>query len=120
MAGLTPPDAHMLTDEISYITCEDGAYYGWGTPFAGELATPGENLRAPIAAIYLLAQGPENRIDELSVAEATRALLTNILFFAKDPELVQAVFHTACRIAQTVPIRRLTFFPDSRVWDLIQ
>ena len=120
MASLTPPDAHMLTDEISYVRNEDGVYYAWGTPFAGELAVPGENLRAPLAAIYLLAKGPDNRIDDVPVGEAARALLNNVLFFANDREMVQAVFGTACHLAEHVPVRRLTFFPDARVWDLIQ
>jgi hypothetical protein len=120
MARLTPPDAHMLTDEISYVRKENGVYYAWGTPFAGELATPGENLRAPLAAIYLLAKGPANRIEDVPPGEAVRAILTNILFFAKDPDLVGAVFQTAFDLAEHVPVRRLTFFPDARVWDLIQ
>ena len=120
MASLAPPDATLLTDEISYIRNEGGAWYAYGTPFAGELAKPGENVRAPIGAIYLLAQGPENRIDPVSQADATRALMRNILFFADDPELTGAVFETACRLAEQVPVRRLTFFPDARVWELIQ
>jgi hypothetical protein len=120
MASLAPRDATLLTDEISYIRNEGGVYHAYGTPFAGELAKPGENVRAPIEAIYLLAQGPENRIDPVSQADATRALMTNILFFANDPELAGAVFETACHMAEHVPVRRLTFFPDARVWELIQ
>jgi hypothetical protein len=119
MASLAPPDATLLTDEISYIRNEGGVYYAYGTPFAGELAKPGENVRAPIGAIYLLAQGPENRIDPVSGADATRALMRNILFFASDPELTGAIFDTACHLVEHVPVRRLTFFPDARVWDIV-
>jgi hypothetical protein len=120
MASLAPPDATLLTDEISYIVNENGVYYAYGTPFAGELAKPGENVRAPIAAIYLLSQGPENRIEPVSEADATRALMRNILFFAHDPELTGAIFETVGHLVEQVPVRRLTFFPDARVWDLIQ
>src|SRR6266516_7768334 len=63
LSRLAPPDATLLTDEISYVRREDGEYVAYGTPFAGELAKAGENVRAPIGALYLLAQGPENRID---------------------------------------------------------
>jgi len=35
----------------------------FGTPFAGELAKAGENVSAPLEAVFLLAQGPENRRD---------------------------------------------------------
>ena len=41
----------------------------------------------PIAALFFLEKGPENRIDEISSAEAVRRLMRNILFFAEDPGL---------------------------------
>ncbi|MEO8302753.1 MAG: hypothetical protein ABI724_01405 [Betaproteobacteria bacterium] len=120
ISRLAPDDADVLTDEISYVRKEDDGYHAYGTPFAGELARAGENLKAPIDAVYLLAQGPDNRIDDVDAADAARALLTNILFFAEDPELVQAVFHSALEFVDRVPVRRLTFVPDARVWELIQ
>jgi hypothetical protein len=119
ISRLAPPDAHLLTDEMSFIRREGGVYFAHGTPFAGELARPGENLRAPLDAIYLLVQGHENRIDEVGPADAVRGLLSNILFFAQDTELVQAMFASAIELAGRVPVRRLTFLPDARVWDLI-
>lgn len=119
ISRLAPADAHLLTDEMSFIRRIDGTYRAFGTPFAGELAKPGENMNAPLAAIYLLKQGPENRIDELSPAEAVRGVLANILFFAQDSELVKAVFDAAAALAARVPVRRLTFLPDTRVWELI-
>jgi hypothetical protein len=52
----------MLTDEISYlVTRQDDRYFAVGTPFFGELARAGENLRAPVECLYLLAKGPENQ-----------------------------------------------------------
>jgi hypothetical protein len=120
ISRLAPPDVHVLTDEISYVRKEADGYFAYGTPFAGELARPGENLRAPLAAIYLLAQGPENRIDPVATADAARGLLRNILFFAEDAELVQAVFQSALEFVERVPVERLTFVPDARVWGLIR
>jgi len=96
------------------------SYVAFGTPFAGELARIGENLRAPIAALYLLSQGPGNIIEDVSQAEAVRALLQNILFFAQDDELGRLVFQTAFEFVSCVPVRRLVFAPDARVWDLIR
>jgi hypothetical protein len=119
IARLAPPDAALLTDEISYVTRRDGRYDAVGTPFFGELARVGENLQAPIEAVYLLAKGPENRIEPVVGADAVRGLLENILFFARDPELVKMVFDSAFDFAARVPVRRLTFVPDSSVWELI-
>jgi hypothetical protein len=117
---LAPPDVTLLTDEVSYVRRTAEGYRAFGTPFAGELARVGENVAAPIAAVYLLTKGSENRIDPVPPREATQLLLRNILFFAEDPALVRRVFHSACEFVARVPVERLTFFPDQRVWELIR
>ena len=120
ISRLAPPDVTLLTDEISYVRKHDERLYvAFGTPFTGELAKLGENVSAPIAALYLLAKGRENRIDPIAPAEAARSLLANLLFFAEDEELVQATFHSAFEFVSRVPVSRLTFVPDARVWELI-
>jgi hypothetical protein len=119
ISRLAPPDATLLTDEISYVRQQGSGYIAHGTPFTGELAKLGENVSAPISTLYLLAQGPENRIDPVAPAEAARSLLANVLFFAEDEELVQATFHSAFEFVSRVPVARLTFMPDARVWELI-
>ena len=120
ISRLAPPDVTLLTDEISYVRNRDDRYVAFGTPFTGELNKLGENVSAPIAALYLLAKGRENRIDLLAPSEATRSLLANVLFFAKDEELVRAVFDSAFEFVSRVPVSRLTFVPDARVWELIR
>ena len=119
ISRLAPPDATLLTDEISYLRRNGHGHVAYGTPFAGELAKVGENVRAPLAAVYLLHKGQENRIEPLPQLDAVRLLLQNVLFFAHDPELVGMVFKSACELARQVPVQRLTFFPDARVWELI-
>jgi len=119
MARLAPADAALLTDEISYVTRRNGGYTAVGTPFYGELARAGENLQAPIEALYLLAKGPKNKIEPIVGAGAVRGLLGNILFFARDPEFVKLVFDSAFDFVRHIPVRRLTFVPDTSVWELI-
>lgn len=120
ISRLAPPGAILLTDEISYVRKHHSGYVAFGTPFTGELAKLGENLSAPIGALYLLDKGPENRIDPVPPGEAARSLLANLLFFAEDEELVQDAFHSAFEFVNRVPVSRLTFVPDSRVWELIR
>ncbi len=120
ISRLAPPDATLLTDEISYVRREGDRYIAFGTPFAGELARVGENRCAPLSALFLLEQGSQNRIEPVGPSEALRRLLRNILFFADDPELVKLVFQSACEFASLVPIHRLVFVPDQRVWDIIR
>ena len=122
ISRLAPADATLLTDEISYVRKRGDGYDGYiayGTPFTGELAKLGENTSAPVAALYLLAQGPENRIEPVAVADAGRELLANMLFFAEDQEMVHQAFQAACDFVHCVPVCRLTFVPDARVWELI-
>lgn len=120
LSRLAPPDADVLSDEISYLRKEAGGYFAYGTPFAGELARAGENLRAPLDTVYLLNQGAENRVSDMDKAEAARGILTSVLFFAEDAELVRAVFLSALDLVERVPVRRLTFLPETRAWELIQ
>lgn len=121
ISRLAPMDATLLTDEISYVRKrdKDKDYVAFGTPFTGELAKLGENCSAPVAALFLLAQGAENRIEPVAAAEAGRGLLANMLFFAEDQELVHWAFKAACDFVDRVPVYRLTFVPDARVWELI-
>jgi len=120
MARLAPPDVRLLTDEISYLRPGNSGYTAFGTPFFSDLGILGENISAPVAALYFLAKGDDNRIDPVPPAEAARLLLRNILFFAKDPGMVKLVFQSACDFLQAVPAYRLTFVPDTRVWELIR
>jgi hypothetical protein len=120
IARLAPADATLLTDEVSYVRSTPAGYVAFGTPFAGELGTPGENISAPIASLYFLAKGTENRIVPIDPATAAPRLLRNILFFAHDQTLVSRLFETACAFVSRVAICELTFRPDAEVWDLIR
>ena len=119
IASLAPSDVTLLTDEISYIRKDGNRYRAFGTPFTGELGKSGENVSAPIAALYLLEKGRQNQIAPVSSAEAGRAFLSNVLFFAEDQELVRSVFYSACEFVGQVPVYHLTFLPDSSVWEML-
>lgn len=120
ISRLAPRDVTLLTDEISYVRRQGTGYVAFGTPFTGELAKLGENVSAPIAALYFLGKGSENHIDPIPPGAAARSLLANLLFFAKEEELVQASFHAAFEFVSRIPVSRLTFVPDARVWELIR
>lgn len=117
LSRLAPPDVILLTDELSYILPVDGIYRAFGTPFGG-MGMTGNNS-APLQALYLLAKGPQNKIEPLPRRQAVHALMQNTPFFAKDSKLLEAVLETACRIAACVPAYRLTFAPTADVWEMI-
>jgi hypothetical protein len=95
------------------------AFQAYGTPFAGELARIGQKVQAPLDTLFLLKQGPENRIEPVSESQAARELMRHVLFFARDDESVAMVFNTVCEFVKRVPVRRLVFTKDASVWELI-
>jgi hypothetical protein len=119
ISRLAPPDATLLTDEISYVRRQGDSYWGFGTPFSGELAEPGANVAAPVETLFFLEKGPENRRENVPAAEAVHTLLRNILFFSGNKELMQLVFQSACEFVQRVQVQRLIFKPDATVWEII-
>ena len=123
ISRLAPDDVCLLSDEVSFVrqSIDPGEnFLAWGTPFTGELGKPGANCCAPIQGICFLEQAQENSLTAIGKAEALRLLMTNILFFADDPELVRQVFDIAAETVEAIPMFRLCFAPDARVWDLIQ
>ena len=114
-----PSDVTVLSDEISYVRRSGNAYLAYGTPFAGELARSGENISAPLHAVFLLEKGPENRIEPISAKNAAQALMRHILFFANEPTIVERVFDSALEFASVVNVCKLVFTPDARAWHVI-
>ena len=117
IAGLAPPDAMLLTDEISYMRRQDGGYYyAFGTPFAGELAKVGENVSAPLEGVVPAGEGSgkPDRADR-RMRKPAGSCLANILFFAQDEELGPiGLSSAACEFVRRVPVYRLTFMPEAR------
>jgi hypothetical protein len=120
MTRLAPKDVVLLTDEISYVRPSEGQYSAFGTPFTGELARSGEKCSAPIAALFFLEKGSENRVDPVPAPLAVERLMRNILFFAHDRKLIEMLFATACEFVGRIPVCQLTFYPDARAWDEIK
>ncbi len=120
ISRLAPDDVTLLTDEISYIRREGNQFVGFGTPFAGELEKAGPNVSAPIAALYLLGKGAENRIEPIEKTDAVKRILRNVLFFAQDATLVGMIVQSVREFVERVPVSKLVFYPDERVWELIK
>ena len=121
MSRLAPADATVLTDEISYVrVTPEKDYIAYGTPFAGELARVGANTSAPLEALYLLVQGPENRIVPIPKIEAARAIMRHVLFFAEEQDLVAKVFDSVLEFVSRVHVAQLILTPDARAWEIIR
>ncbi len=127
LSRLAPRDATILTDEISYVKpvagnragANGGPFEAFGTPFAGELARIGQKTRACLAGMFILRQGPENRLESLTEREAAWELFRHVLFFARDEDLVRRVFESILEFVRCVPVQRMAFQPNAAAWELI-
>jgi hypothetical protein len=110
------PDAMLLSDEISLVEAAGAAH---GSPFWGELARPGANVRVALRGIYFLSHAAAHAAAPLSRRQALAHLLPNVLFFATEPALVARVLDVASALVAAVPCWRLSFRRDPGFWDVV-
>ena len=113
------PDAALLSDEISIVRIRDGRLRCHGSPFWGELGTPGENTEVDVAAIHFLRHAEHHTATPLTARRALERLLPNVLFFAAEPGLVGRVLDVAAEVAAAVPCFALGFRPEPDVWEVV-
>lgn len=118
VASLSPAGS-VLTDEISLLKFVDGAWHAFGTPFWGEFRAEGANVHAPIAGLYFLNQAPDDRIERLSVREALRAILPNVLFFSQDRQMTEGLLRLLAEFVDEVSCQRLLFRKNSHFWSVV-
>jgi hypothetical protein len=112
-------DAVLLSDELSIVTRCAAHPRAHGTPFWGELARGGDNRVVPLAGIYFLRQALEHRVHPLPARLAVARLLTTVMSFLREPDVVAAVFRRAAALVDAVPSFELEFRPDDGFWPLI-
>jgi hypothetical protein len=113
------PDAELLSDEISCVRLDAGGAWCHGTPFAGDLARAGDNVRRPLRAVHFLERSRRHERVALTPRDALVRLLPNVLFFARDADLVAQVLAIAADLVDRVPCFRLGFCRDPGFWSLV-
>ena len=111
--------AETLNGDRSMIRRVDGVWTAFGSPFAG---TSGiyRNEHAPIRALIVLRQAPENTIRRLSVAEAFRAIYSESVLPRWHTETHQRVISLVTEIVSEVPAYLLACTPDERPVTLLR
>ena len=71
------------------------------------------NRTAPLAAIVVLAQGPENRVEQIPPGERVRTLFAGIEHYLWDQDETEQSLSLAQSLAMDVPVLRLTCRPDA-------
>ncbi len=113
------PDTVLLSDDISLIRASRAEFMAFGTPFFGAGNMPGENRAAPLKGIYFPVKDKANYLDKLNPGQALQRLLSNAVFFARDPDLSRRLFDFCADIAMCTPAYDLHFLPESSFWRCI-
>ena len=111
--------AETLNGDRSMIRRVDGVWTAFGSPFAG---TSGiyRNEHAPIRALVVLRQAPENTIRRLPLAEAFRAIYSESVLPRWHHDAHQRVISLVTEIVSEVPVYLLACTPDERAVTLLR
>ena len=111
--------ADILNGDRSMLRRVDGVWTAFGSPFAG---TSGiyRNEHAPIRALIVLRQAPENTIRRLSLAEAFRAIYSESVVPRWHQDAHQRVISLVTEIVSEVPVYLLACTPDERPVTLLR
>ncbi|KFE63005.1 potassium transporter TrkH [Hyalangium minutum] len=83
-----------------------------GSPFCSELDLPSSLARARLAAVLLLAKGPEERMEEVSAQEAIAALMGQVFRPLPGEASSGDILQRLARITEGVRLRRFVFRKD--------
>ncbi len=111
--------ADTLNGDRSMLRRVDGVWTAFGSPFAG---TSGiyRNEHAPVRALVVLRQAPENTIRRLSLAEAFRAIYSESVLPRWHHDAHQRVIRLVTEIVSEVPVYLLACTPDERPVTLLR
>ncbi len=111
--------ADTLNGDRSILRRLDGVWRAFGSPFAGSSGIY-RNESAPIRALVVLRQAPENRIRRLGAAEAFRALYSESILPRWNTEAHSEVIDLVTALAAGLPVYLLACTPDARPVTLLQ
>ena len=75
--------------------------------------------QAPIAGIFLVEHGAENRVEPLGF-EAFKTLLTQTIVNSWDPDFMERATQLLAELMDSVPIYRLSCLPDTEAVELVK
>ena len=93
------------------------AWRAFGSPWSGSSPYV-RNVDAPLAAVIVLEQAPENRIRRLGAAETMAHLYNNIRYPFWDADATAAALDSLDALVREVPIFLLSCRPDTEAVDI--
>lgn len=105
-------------DRVLLRKWEEG-WFAYGYPCAGSSGVCLDRT-LPVAAIVVLAQGPENRVEELRPGRRVRALFAGTEHYLWDSAETELALSLAEKIAGEVPVLGLTCRPDEGAVEVLR
>jgi len=104
-------DADIYNGDRTIIRKIEGKYYGFGSPYAGSSGIY-RNESAPIKAIVVIEQGPDNVIRRLRGREAFLPLFRETLMNTWNKEYMEKMTDLLMDAACQIPVYHLSCRPD--------
>lgn len=111
--------AEIINGDRTVLRKQNGGFVAYGSPYAGS-SQIWKNESAPLKAIILLSQGPENVIRPAQNREAIRRLFPEILVNSWNPDFMDKVMSLLDSLIRTVPIYCLSCRPDEGAVELVE
>lgn len=112
-------DAEIYNGDRTIVRKIDGVYHGFGSPYAGSSGIY-RNETAPIRAIIVLTQAPENHIERLTGTNAFVPLYRETLMNTWNPAYMEKMADLLMDAASSIPIYHLACRPDQGAVDLVK
>lgn len=105
------PEAKVFNDDKPALRNIDGAWYAYGTPWAGKHGI-NINLKASLGGICFLRRGEKNSIRRLSSFEAASAIISQTMRYFMTAKPLDAMLDLVDRLVKDVPVFELTATPE--------
>ena len=107
----TYENAEILNGDRAGIRFVEEKWYAYGLPYAGSSEIY-RNEKAPVKAIVVLKQAPENRVRKLSVSEAFGYLYPEFTLHRWDKRFCDIALNYILELLSAVPVYLLECLPD--------
>jgi hypothetical protein len=107
----------VLSDDLILLRLGEAGWEVWASPF-GRRRVP-EVRSAPLGGLFRLEQGPEDRLEPLSLGVALGELVANSPVINADPGRSLALLARWEEILKSVPIALLKFRKSDTFWEII-
>lgn len=112
--------AHVVSDDLVIIGCDENGCTLYGVPFKGELSeAPRANQQAPLKGLYRLRQDTSHYLEPIPHVIAIADLVAASPFIVREKRLSDQLMKVCNKITKSVPVQQLHFKRDDGFWKVL-